>query len=166
MGRLSVAERVELALPYLTGAGLVGDPPSANEAEKVAKVVEAAGDRIVVAGDVLDYADFFVADDELAYDGKAFEKRLAKPDEAGVLLAAYREALAGTDSFEAITLEQGMRAFCEDRGIKLGQIIHAVRVAVTGKAVGFGMFETLEVLGRDRCLARIDRALAELEARR
>ena len=38
-------------------------------------------------------------------------------------------------------------------------MIHALRVAVTGKAVGFGMFETLAILGRERCLARIDRAL-------
>ena len=53
-----------------------------------------------------------------------------------------------------------MTAFVEKRAIKIGQIIHAVRVAVTGSAVGFGLFETLAVLGRDRCLARIDRALA------
>ena len=36
-------------------------------------------------------------------------------------------------------------------GIKIGQIIHAVRVAVTGKAVGFGLFETLAILGKERC---------------
>ena len=52
--------------------------------------------------------------------------------------------------------------FVEAQGIKLGEIIHAVRVAATGKAVGFGMFETLAILGRDRTLARIDRALAQL----
>ena len=46
-------------------------------------------------------------------------------------------------------------------GINIGQIIHAVRVAVTGKAVGFGLFETLAILGKARCLARIDRALAQ-----
>ena len=46
--------------------------------------------------------------------------------------------------------------------IKIGQIIHALRVAVTGKGVGFGMFETLEVLGKDSCLKRIDRTLAKL----
>ena len=45
------------------------------------------------------------------------------------------------------------------KGIKIGQIVHALRVAVTGKAVGFGLFETLAILGRERCLARIDRAL-------
>ena len=42
-------------------------------------------------------------------------------------------------------------------------MIHALRVAVTGKSVGFGMFETLEILGRDSSLARIDRALARLD---
>jgi glutamyl-tRNA synthetase len=42
-------------------------------------------------------------------------------------------------------------------------LIHALRVAVTGKAVGAGMFETLVLLGRDRCLNRIDRALGRIE---
>jgi glutamyl-tRNA synthetase len=44
-------------------------------------------------------------------------------------------------------------------GVKIGDIVHAVRVAVTGKAVGFGLFDTLAILGRQRCLARINRAL-------
>ena len=41
-------------------------------------------------------------------------------------------------------------------------MIHALRVAVTGKPVGFGMFEILEILGRERCLSRIDQALHRL----
>ena len=49
--------------------------------------------------------------------------------------------------------------FVAANGIKIGDIVHAVRVAVTGKAVGFGLFDTLAILGRERCLARIDRAL-------
>ena len=44
------------------------------------------------------------------------------------------------------------------RSIKMGDIIHALRVAVTGKAVGLGMFDTVEIVGRESCLARIDRA--------
>ena len=44
-------------------------------------------------------------------------------------------------------------------GIKIGDIIHALRVAVTGKAVGFGVFDSLAILGKQSCLARIDRAL-------
>jgi glutamyl-tRNA synthetase len=52
-----------------------------------------------------------------------------------------------------------MHEFIETEEIKVGQIIHALRVAVTGKAVGLGMFETLAILGRERCLGRIERAL-------
>ncbi|MDX1501743.1 MAG: glutamate--tRNA ligase [Thermoanaerobaculia bacterium] len=166
MAARPVEERVELTLPFLRLAELVAEPPSEAEVDRLRRVVEAAGDRIVVAGDILDYADFFLPDHELPYDEKAFEKRLVKPEEAGDLLRRFRIELGEVEAFDAVALERGMRAFTEARGIKLGQIIHAVRVAVTGKAVGFGMFETLEILGRESCLARIDRALAELEARR
>jgi glutamyl-tRNA synthetase len=67
--------------------------------------------------------------------------------------------LASVEPFTAKRLEQIMHAFVEKHGIKIGDIIHAVRVAVTGKPVGFGLFDTLAILGRERCLARIDRAL-------
>ncbi|MGB5999184.1 MAG: glutamate--tRNA ligase, partial [Thermoanaerobaculia bacterium] len=72
----------------------------------------------------------------------------------------YRDHLAALDDFDAESLETDLRSFAEGKGIKIGQIIHAVRVAVTGKAVGFGLFEAIEILGRERCLARIDRALS------
>jgi glutamyl-tRNA synthetase len=48
-------------------------------------------------------------------------------------------------------------------GIKTGQIVHPLRVAVTGKSIGPGLFDTLAILGRDTCLLRIDAALARLE---
>ncbi len=53
-----------------------------------------------------------------------------------------------------------MKGFVEQQGVKIGQIIHALRVATTGKGVGLGMFDALGLLGRERCLKRIDRALA------
>ena len=49
--------------------------------------------------------------------------------------------------------------FVSEKEVKIGQIVHALRVAVTGKAVGFGIFETLEILGKPACLQRIDRTL-------
>ncbi len=124
------------------------------------QIVRAAGDRIKVAGDILEYRDFFTPDEDLPYDEKAFEKRLRKPPEAAELLTNYRDRLSEIDPFDARTLEDDLRTFAYEQGIKIGQIIHPVRVAVTGKAVGFGLFETLEILGRERCLARIDRALS------
>ena len=164
MQELPLDERVAMTLPYLERAGWVSSPPPEETLATVRRIVEAAGDRIKVAGDVLDYADFFLPDEELPYDEKAFQKRIAKPPEAADLLGRFRQRLAACDSFEAEPLEALMRGFTEDEGIKLGQIIHAVRVAATGKAVGFGLFEILEVLGRERTLARIERALERLEA--
>ena len=52
-----------------------------------------------------------------------------------------------------------MKGWVEQQDLKLGQIIHPVRVAVTGRSAGIGMFECLELLGRESVLRRIDRAL-------
>ena len=162
MRELPAPRRAELCLPFLERAGLVASPPDDATRQTVAAIVQAAGDRITVAGDVLDYADFFTADEALPYDEKALAKRLRKPPEAVDLLAGFRDRLAATRRFDAAALEALLRDYVDERGVKLGQVIHALRVAVTGKAVGFGMFEILEILGRERCLARIDRALARL----
>jgi glutamyl-tRNA synthetase len=75
------------------------------------------------------------------------------------LLSRFKDHLATVEPFEAGPIETALKQFVDDEGIKIGQIIHAVRVAVTGKAVGFGLFETLEILGPQRCQARIERAL-------
>jgi len=160
MQQLPLKQKVAKVLPFLQAAGLIADPPPCDTAPQLAKIVAAAGDRIKIAGDILDYADFFVADDCLEYDEKAFHKRLRKPDDAAELLKEFRQVLADLNSFEADSLETALKSFVEQRGIKIGQIVHAVRVAVTGKPVGFGLFETLAILGRQRSLARIDRALA------
>ena len=162
MRQLPAARQVELCLPFLERAGLVPAAPDGATRAAVTAIVEAAGDRIKVAGDILDYADFFIADEALPYDDKAFDKRLRKPAEAAELLAGFRDRLAAAERFDAAALEALLRDFVDERDVKIGQVIHALRVAVTGKAVGFGMFETLEILGRERCLARIDRALARL----
>jgi glutamyl-tRNA synthetase len=162
MSALPLEDRVERVLPYVEQAGWVAAGGAEAVRPLVSDIVEAAGDRIKVAGDILDYGDFFVADEGLEYDEKAFEKRLRKPEDAAGLLRGFRERLARAERFDAASLEALMQEHVEAEGTKIGRVIHAVRVAVTGKAVGFGMFETLAILGRKRCLARIDRALARL----
>ena len=52
-----------------------------------------------------------------------------------------------------------MKVWLESNGIGIGEIIHALRVATTGKSVGIGMFEALEILGKESTLARIEKAL-------
>jgi glutamyl-tRNA synthetase len=157
-----IGRKVELTLPFLRKAGLVATPAGDAAARTLTQLVGAAGDRIKVAGDVLDYADFFLPDDRLVYEDKAFDKRLRKPPEAAGLLTRFRERLAAAEAFDAGALETLLKGFVEAEGIEVGQIVHAVRVAVTGKAIGFGLFDTLAILGKPRCLDRIDRALARL----
>lgn len=160
MLRVPLEEKVGLVLPYLQQADWCPESPPAEFLARVRQVVEAAGDRIKVAGDILNFPEFFTADAELEYDEKAFKKRLGTPEAVG-LLRKYREELAQAEPFEPAALEESMKAFIEAEGIKTGQIIHAARVATTGKAVGLGMFETLAILGRESCLRRIDRALEQ-----
>jgi glutamyl-tRNA synthetase len=159
MQRVPMKQRVAKVVPFLQRAGLVADPPRCDTAPYVTSILEAAGDRLKVAGDVLEFDDFFVADDELKFDEAALEKRLRQPAGARGLVARFRQRLAATEPFTAAGLEKMMQAFVAAEGIKVGDIVHAVRVAVTGKAVGFGLFDTLAILGRERCLRRIDRAL-------
>lgn len=159
MVALPVQEKVAATLPFLIEARHVADPPRPDQMERLRAIVQAAGDRIRVAGDILDYDDFFRPDDALTYDEKAVEKRLRRPTDAVPLLQKLRSRLAAVQPFEADRLEAEFRAFVDDEGIKIGQIIHAARVAVTGKAVGFGLFDTLAILGQKSTLARIDRAL-------
>jgi glutamyl-tRNA synthetase len=159
MHRLPIEEKVSASEAYLISAGLLPQSPSEGERKRLAQVLTAADDRIKIAGDILDYDDFFVPDEQLAFDSQAFEKRLKSDETARGLLLKFRDALAALDPFDAVRTEECLKRFVEAEGIKFNQIIHALRVSVTGKAVGFGMFETLAILGKKGALSRIDRAL-------
>ena len=159
MQQVPIKQRVALVLPFLQRAGLIADPPPCDVAPRLTRIVSVAGDRIKIAGDILDYDYFFITDDRLSYDKKAFEKRIRRPAEAAELLTKFRARLSATESFDAPTLDKLLHTFVEAEEVKIGQIIHALRVAVSGKAVGFGVFDTLAITGRESCLARIDRAV-------
>ena len=158
--RLSDGEKTQRCLAYLQSANIISDPPDCDDGRKLKQIVSAAGDRLVMAGDILNFDDFFAADDALSYNEKAFAKRITKPESATSLLTQVRDVLAAVDDYDATNLETVIKQFCEDAGIGIGDIIHALRVATTGKAAGFGMFDTLAILGREHVTARIDRTLS------
>lgn len=160
MSEVPLEKKIEACLPYLTKAGLVADPPDEAARSYLRRVIVGLGERLKVFSDILEARDFFVADDQLDYDETAFKKRLCV-DGAAERLARFRGHLAQAEPFESAALEEALRAFVESEGIKTGDVIHAIRVAVTGKSTGPGLFDCLAILGRKRCLARIDRALAQ-----
>lgn len=163
------SQRVGWVLPYLQRAKLVPSPTPSDLVRKAIQVVTAAADRIKVAGDVLDYDYFFLPDDHVAYDEKAVEKFLSKPPGPD-WVRKLRTLMEGAeppkkptiDPFDAPVLRKRIEEFAHAEGVKPGDVSQALRVAVTGKGVGFDAYATLAILGRDRCLARIDRALAKL----
>lgn len=160
MTRLPVKQKVAKMLPFLQKAGLVSEPPPCSVGPMLTRIVEAAGDRLKVAGDILSYADFFfVPDDKLVYDTKDVEKRVKK-EGAQDLLQNFKEKLAAVEPFTAAALETMMHDFLAEQGVKIGDVVHVVRVAVTGKGVGPGLYDCLELIGKESCLKRIDRALA------
>lgn len=161
MQQLDASVKVVAVVPFLQESDVLAPLPLPAERERVTRVVEAAGDRLRVAGDIVNYLEFFRDDDQFAYDDKAFNKRVRTAGAAD-RLRRFRHELETVEPFDARALDTLMHQFIEREAISVGQIIHAVRVAVTGKAVGFGIFESLAILGRDACVARIDRALARV----
>ncbi|HMP78194.1 MAG TPA: glutamate--tRNA ligase, partial [Pirellulaceae bacterium] len=136
MARLSVEERTTRVMPFLLGAGLLREPLDSSQTALVSQLVAAAGDRIAVAGDVLQFDDFFAADEDVPYDQAAFNKRLVQPHEAGFLLNEYRKILTSIPEFDAASLEMAFTQFCQNMNIGAGELVHPLRVAVTGKSVG------------------------------
>ena len=83
---------------------------------------------------------------------------------ADALLRTAREKLEAADWTSPEALKEAVLAAGEAHGLKLGKAQAPVRVAVTGRTVGLPLFESLEVLGKEKTLARIDAALAKLAA--
>jgi glutamyl-tRNA synthetase len=160
MQGLGIDEKVRLAIPYLERAGLIPSPMPEDIQRIIVQIVTDAGPRLSVAGDILNYSEFFLSDDKLVYEDKPFEKHIRKPP-ATELLRRARTLLADIKVFNAATLKTKVEAFAQAEGAKIGPVSQALRVAVTGKEVGFGTYETLAILGKERCLARIDRALGK-----
>ncbi len=160
MQALPLDEKVERMHAYLVRAGLVdATDRSANE-PTLRKIVVAAGDRLKVAGDILTYADFFFRE-PLEYDESAVAKHLRQPY-SHERLTAVREALENVEEFNVAAIEKSIGKLLAERQWKLGDIVHILRVAVTGKAVGPGLFDCLAILGKPRTLARLDASLATM----
>lgn len=163
MNELDAETKLNECLRYLSDAKYIGEEPTDEEKTLVEKLIPAVGDRLVVFSDILKFDEFFTADSDLQFEEKAFKKRILKPEDAVPLLKKLREKLSDCDDWNAEPLDQFAHQFVEDEGIGIGQIIHALRIAVTGKSAGIGMFDAMSLIGRESCLTRIDRAVQTAE---
>ncbi|WP_430789688.1 glutamate--tRNA ligase [Actinoplanes sp. G11-F43] len=159
---LSVSEFTQLCAPWLTGTDTIAAPPwapAAFDAETFAAVAPLAQTRIAVLSEIVDNVDFLFLDEPVR-DEASWAK--AMKEGAADILDDTATAFAALPDWTADSLKAALEAVGEARGLKLGKTQAPVRVAVTGRTIGLPLFESVELLGRDRTLARISAARARL----
>lgn len=160
MNQLDAKKKVAMVLPYLQKAGWVPTPPPCDIAEFLTQVVTAAGDRIKVAGDILQFDELFTPDDAFSIDSDAMAKKL-KGDAAVVeAVQGFCEVIRTATSTLQSDFEPTLKSYVEGRGIKLGNFMAGLRIALTGKTSGLTLFDYLCLFGKERSIARIERTLS------
>ncbi len=127
----------------------------------VRQIVPLIRERVNTLKDAAAYADFFFVD-KLVYDAAKFVDKKTNAETALTALKSAEEKLASLDSFDRERLENTLRRLADDLGIKAGQLFNVLRVATTARDATPPLFETMEVLGKERCLKRIKSAISKL----
>ncbi|WP_225846439.1 glutamate--tRNA ligase [Streptomyces sp. HPF1205] len=148
----------EACAPWLRAPYAPWAPEAFDEAAWQA-IAPHAQTRLTVLSDITANVDFLFLDTPVE-DEASWAK--AMKEGSRELLRTAREKLAGADWSAPEPLKEAVLAAGEEHGLKLGKAQAPVRVAVTGRTIGLPLFESLQVLGRERTLARIDAALEKL----
>ena len=153
LGRLSARELSDRVRPVLETAGLWDDRYLTDRAPWFDAVLALLQPRAKRLTEFATLGDFFFSD-TLTYDVAAVQQHLAADGMDGHLLACGAE-LAVLDVYDAAAIERVVRAVADRRGLKAGILIHALRVAMTGRTVSPGLFEVMSLLGHARVGHRI-----------
>ena len=149
---LPVADLSARLLPIVREAGFQVTP------EKMQAITPLIRERIKLLRDVLTAADFFFVDELPPYDPAELIPQKGDAAMAQKALVRAREVLAQTE-FTHDALDQALRAAAQELGLKAGQMFQPIRVAVCGRKNAPPLFETLQVLGKETTLKRIDQAI-------
>ena len=153
---LSVEELSGRLLPIVHEAGFN------VSAEKMLQITPLIRERIKLLREVLTAADFFFADQLPPYDPTELIPQKGDAAMAAKVLKRAHEVLANVE-FKHDPLDQALRAAAQELGVKAGQMFQPIRVAVCGRKNAPPLFETLEVLGRENTLKRIEAAIKNIQ---
>ncbi len=148
----------ELSAPFLDKAGVVADSE-----EQLLKVLALVKEKIKHFSDVPAWVSYFFTE-EYEYATEAVEKAL-KADGALDALDKLRNKYAGLTDWTSEALENGLKEIAAETGLKTKVFVHPARVAVSGRAVGPSLYPMLEVMGRERVLARMEKTLQQFADR-
>jgi glutamyl-tRNA synthetase len=155
--RLPPGELAERVKPLLEAAGLWHDDYGKERHAWLFVVLELLKPRAKKLTDFIELGRYFF-EDRPAYDPVAVVKHLRSVGMDGHL-QALDTAFAALDGFDAETAEAALRAVATARDVKAASLIHALRVALTGRSASPGLFEVAVLLGRPAVRARIARAI-------
>lgn len=147
----------DLSIPFIEKAGI-----QFGSREQLLPVLAIVKEKIKLFRDVPEWISYFFTED-FAYDEASVEKNLRKP---GALehLAALQEAFGSVSAWDAATIEAKLKETAVARGAKTGELIHPTRVAASGRSVGPSLYHMLEVLGKNRVLARMEKTIKQFGA--
>ncbi|MEI5006075.1 glutamate--tRNA ligase [Streptomyces sp. PmtA] len=158
--RLDVKAFAEACEPWLRAPHANWEPEGFDQSAWEA-IAPYAQTRLTVLSDITANVDFLFREEPVE-DEASWQKAMKEGSDA--LLRTAREKLAAADWAAPEALKDAVLAAGEEHGLKLGKAQAPVRVAVTGRTVGLPLFESLQILGRGKSLARIDAALEKLGA--
>jgi glutamyl-tRNA synthetase len=153
IARLAPDDLAARLKPWFEAAGLWNDEFLGSRHAWFFAVLELLRPRAKRLGDFIEVGKFFFADG-VQYDPAAVDRHLRAAD-MDEHLGALDAALAALPTFDTVSIESALRGVAEARGVKAATLIHAVRVALTGKTVSPGLFEVASLLGRERTHARL-----------
>ena len=151
IAQMSLDRFAELARPFLTKAKI-----DISDEEYLKKVLAIVKEKIKLFKDVPEWTAYFFTED-YEFDPASVEKVFGKP-EAATRLSALGQEFTKTDNWSAETLESTLKNLAQKLGCKTGDLVHPARVAVSGRSIGPSLYHMLEVMDKDRVLARMQRA--------
>lgn len=157
--RLSPEEFVRQAMPFLE-RDLPRSVRRPLDKDYVAQVLSLVQERARTLSEVSDLSIFFFLD-EVEYDVNLLGQDLDVKVAAGAIKVA-RQRIEAAESWDAGTLEGILRPLAAELGLTTGKLFGLLRVAVTGRTAAPPLFQTMAVLGKDRCLKRLDSLLRKL----
>ncbi len=146
-------ELLPLMKEALTASGI---NPSDQDEEYLLKLIELYKVRVKTAKEFAELTDYFFKED-FTIDEKGKRKHLDKPENMENI-RIFAEKIKDLDVFSAANIEAVCRAIAEERSLKASGIIHPTRMAISGKTKGAGLFEIMELLGKEKAVERMMRA--------
>jgi len=162
---LSPEALVERLLPFWQRAELVATPCPADTLRKLRIIAPLIQERLRRLDEVVEWTAFMLQDMEVPLAERLIPKNMTG-DESADMLRAARALLAGIEPFEADTIEQPLRRLTGELGVSVGQLLGTLRWAATNQKATPPLFGTLEAIGRETVLRRLDAAIARVSSTR